>query len=93
MNDIKVTKSRVRNDFKHARYLMRLADDAMKEAEYDFEGMESLANELVACMATFEEWIADERDAAEEAADEPNPLAVQVPAGAWDQDVWNAWTR
>lgn len=26
-------------------------------------------------------------------ADEPNPLAVQVPAGAWDQDVWNAWTR
>lgn len=101
---METTKSQVRSDFKYARELMRQADAAMRSyrpvpGENDYEDMRAIANELIACVATFEQWVEEAQDAAEAAEEEreetetPNPYAVQIPQGAWDQDEWNMWTR
>lgn len=97
MNDYKVTKSQVRSNFRYAREMMRQAEAAMKANSTDFADMTSIANELIACAATFAEYVEDAREAyaeaQEEAQEEPNPYAVQIPNGAFDQDEWNAYTR
>ena len=56
MNE-KTTKKDVRSDFRHARYLMRLADEAMRNPETDWSDVEAIANELVACIATFSQYV------------------------------------
>ena len=61
-----VTKSNVRSDFRYARELMRQADAAMKANSTDFHDLESIANELIACVATFSQWIEDQREEATE---------------------------
>lgn len=58
----KTTKRSVRSDFKYARELMRQADYAMKSGSRDFDDLESIANELIACVATFSQWIEDQRE-------------------------------
>jgi len=61
----KVTKGRVRSDFAYARHLMRLAEEVLKNNEItDFsESSEAgqIANELVASVGTFTEWLESKR--------------------------------
>lgn len=94
MNE-QVTKSQVRNNFKYAREMMRQADELMKADEVDLTFAQEIAAELTACVATFAEWVDDKQDEFDEAQDDDdmNPLAVVMPAGAFDQQVWNAWTN
>jgi hypothetical protein len=61
MND-RVTKRHVRSDFSHARALMRLADEAMRTGSSDLDDMEAVANELVACAATFAQYVEEQRE-------------------------------
>lgn len=61
MND-KTTKSHVRRDFQHARELMRQADYAMKSGSRDFDDLASIESELIACVATFSQWIEEQRE-------------------------------
>lgn len=62
-DDYTVTKSNVRSNFKHARGLMRLADDIMKQAQPDLDDMQVIANELIACVATFAEYVEQQTEA------------------------------
>ena len=88
------TKSQVRSDFRYARFLMRQADDVMKSGSTDFEDMESIANEMIAAASTFAQWVEEQKEAAaENQEDDMNPLAVIMPPGAFNQQVWNAWTN
>ena len=61
MND-KTTKRSVRSDFKYARELMRQADLAMKASSLDFDDLALIESELIACTATFSQWIEEQRD-------------------------------
>jgi len=62
MND-KTTKTYVRNSFKHARYLMRCAEQIMSADEpYDAEYQMMIANELIASAATFAQWVEESTD-------------------------------
>ena len=61
MND-RTTKKEVRSDFRHARYLMRLADEAMRNPETDWVDAETIANELVACAATFSQYVEEQQE-------------------------------
>jgi hypothetical protein len=90
------TKSQVRSDFKHARELMRQADAFMKDYRHEpgqdfseFEDMRAVANELIACVATFSQWVEDAQDAAEEAAEEEesSPVSIVAPAPSEDPEV------
>ena len=56
-DDYTVTKDDVRSNFKHARGLMRAADDIMKQTQPDLDDMQAIANELIACVATFAEYV------------------------------------
>lgn len=58
----KTTKKEVRSDFKHARYLMRLAEEAMRNNESDWADAEVIANELVACAATFAQYVEEQQE-------------------------------
>ena len=87
------TKSQVRSDFKYAREMMRQADAAMKSGSTDFEDMESIANEMIAAASTFAQWVEEQKEAAAEKPAVDPKYTVQIPAGAWDQDIWNIWTR
>ena len=66
MNNYKTTKSQVRSNFSHARYLMTLADKMMKDKTItDFSepsDFGQIANELVACVSTLQVWL-DEQQA------------------------------
>ena len=95
---METTKSQVRSDFKHARELMRQADAFMKDYRHEpgqdfseFEDMRAVANELIACAATFSQWVEDAQDAAEEAAEEEpqpqNPGAIHWGAPSDDPEV------
>lgn len=58
-----MTKSQVRSNFKHARFLMQEAEKIMKNSKNIENWQESseagqIALELVACVASFEEWVA-----------------------------------
>lgn len=55
------TKKRVRSDFSHARYLMRLADQTLRTDEPDWDDAETIANELIACVATFAQYIEERK--------------------------------
>ena len=59
MND-KTTKTQVRSNFQHARYLMRVADDAMRNTDTDWANMIEVANELVAAAATFSQFVEEQ---------------------------------
>lgn len=61
MND-KTTKKNVRSDFRYARELMRQADQAMTANRSDFDNLDEIANELIACVATFSQWIEEQRE-------------------------------
>lgn len=61
MNE-RITKKEVRSDFKHARYLMRLAEAAMRNPETDWADAEVIANELVACAATFAQYVQEQQE-------------------------------
>lgn len=62
MNDM-TTKTRVRNDFTHARYLMRVADQMMTgQKNPSIEDMEIIANELIACAATFAQYVEEQKE-------------------------------
>jgi|OM-RGC.v1.035757339 hypothetical protein len=61
MND-RITKSHVRTNFRYARDLMRQADAAMKSNTHDFDDLASIESELIACVATFSQWIEDQRE-------------------------------
>jgi 5-bromo-4-chloroindolyl phosphate hydrolysis protein len=57
------TKSDVRSNFKHARFLMQEAEKIMKNSKNIEDWQESsqagqIALELVASVAIFEEWVA-----------------------------------
>jgi hypothetical protein len=58
------SKEQVRKDFSYARMLMRKADEIMKDKSIvDFaESSEAgqIANELVASVATFSQWVSDQ---------------------------------
>ena len=58
------TKDQVRRDFTYARMLMRKADEIMKDKSIvDFaESSEAgqIANEMVACVNTFSQWVNDQ---------------------------------
>lgn len=91
MNDLR-TKTGIRRDMTYTRRAMQQIDQAMRND--DWAAVSEMARELSGIWGTVDNDALDHIEAAREAADdEPNPLAVQVPAGAWDQDVWNAWTR
>jgi len=63
MND-KTTKTQVRSDFKHARYLMRVAEQVMTaQTPYNAEYQQMIANELMASVATFTQWVEDQQAA------------------------------
>lgn len=96
MNTEATTKSQVRSDFKYAREMMRQADAVMRSSSKNFEDMESIANELIAAASTFAQWVEEQKESAAQEREEketPNPYAVQIPQGAWNQDEWNAYTR
>ena len=64
------TKSEVRRDFTHARYLMRLADAKMKSAtsatDWSNDGdIGQIANELIACVVTFAQFVEEKRSESE----------------------------
>ena len=62
MND-KTTKTQVRSNFKHARYLMRVAEQVMTSEEpFDADYQQMVANELIASVATFAQWVEDSAD-------------------------------
>lgn len=61
MNE-KTLKKDVRSDFKHARYLMALAEQAMRNPETDWTDAEVIANELVACAATFAQYVEEQQE-------------------------------
>jgi hypothetical protein len=58
----KTTKSHVRSDFKYARAMMRLAEEAMQSNSTDFDRMEEIANEMTACAATFAQYVEEKRE-------------------------------
>ena len=60
----KTTKSHVRSDFKYARAMMRLADEAMRSNSSDYDRMESIANEMMGCVATFAQYVEEKREGA-----------------------------
>lgn len=58
-----VTKGDVRSNFKHARFLMQEAEKIMKDSKNIEDWQESgkagqIALELIASVAIFEEWVA-----------------------------------
>jgi len=57
------SKTRVRRNFTHARELMRQAEQMMVRTPNP-EDMEAVANELIACVATFSEWIEEQGEQA-----------------------------
>lgn len=59
----KTTKSHVRSDFKYARAMMRMADEAMISNSTDFDRMEEIANEMMACAATFAQYVEEKKEA------------------------------
>lgn len=58
----RTTKKQVRSDFKHARYLMRLAEQAMCEIDTDWSETQVIANELIACAATFAQYVEEQQE-------------------------------
>lgn len=58
-----VTKTNVRRDFQYARLMMRQAEAALRSDSRDFDDLESIANELLASVATFAEYIEQQREA------------------------------
>ena len=61
------TKSDVRSNFKHARYLMQEANRIMKNSKSidDFSNDSDagqICNELVACAATFQIWLDEQQE-------------------------------
>lgn len=57
------TKGLVRRDFTMARELMRQADAAMTANSADFDDLQAIANEMIACVATFAQWVEDRQEA------------------------------
>jgi fructose-bisphosphate aldolase class 1 len=62
MND-RITKRHVRSDFTYARAMMRLADEAMRTNSGNFDEMEQIANEMIACASTFAQYVEEQREA------------------------------
>ena len=56
------TKKQVRSDFTYARHLMRLAEQAMANPETDWEDTQAIANELIASVATFSQYVEDRKE-------------------------------
>lgn len=69
--DYFTTKSKVRRDFTHARYLMQLANEIMKDSsrlhlDYTNGGdAMQIALELTACASTFEAWVSEQLEKGE----------------------------
>lgn len=59
---MKTTKKEVRSDFRYARHLMRLAEAAIVNADTDWADAEEIANELIACAATFAQYVEEQRE-------------------------------
>ena len=59
----KTTKHHVRSDFKYAREMMRQANEAMRSNSTDYDRMEEIANEMMACAATFAQYIEEQKEA------------------------------
>lgn len=64
MSTERTLKREVRSDFRHARYLMALADQIMKQSDPDLNEMQAIANELLACTATFSQWVEEQNEEA-----------------------------
>jgi hypothetical protein len=60
---METTKSEVRSNFKYARAMMRLADEAMRTNSTNYDDMEQIANEMMACAATFAQYVEEKREA------------------------------
>ena len=60
---MKLTKTNVRRDFQYARLMMRQAEAALRSDSRDFDDLESIANELLASVSTFAEYIEQRREA------------------------------
>jgi hypothetical protein len=58
----KTPKFAVRSNFKYAREMMRLAEEAMRSNSTDFDRMEEIANEMMACVATFAQYVEEKRE-------------------------------
>ena len=62
----KTTMGKVRRDFTHARYLMKMANEIMKDSsrtnlDYTNDGdAMQIAYELTACATTFEAWVSEQ---------------------------------
>ena len=58
-----IPKFAVRGNFKYAREMMQIADEAMRTNSTDFDRMEEIANEMMACVATFAQYVEEKREA------------------------------
>jgi hypothetical protein len=58
-----IPKFAVRGNFKYAREMMVLADEAMRSNSTDYERMEEIANEMMACVATFAQYVEEKKEA------------------------------
>jgi hypothetical protein len=57
---VNTTKSSVRKDFAMARELMRLANDQMKNHVFNSDDAQEIANELIAAVTTFAQWVEEQ---------------------------------
>ena len=58
----KTPKFAVRSNFKYAREMMRLAEEAMRSNSTDFDRMEEIANEMMAAVATFAQYVEEKME-------------------------------
>jgi hypothetical protein len=58
-----IPKFAVRGNFKYAQEMMRQAEEAMRTNSTDYEDMEAIANEMMAAVASFAQYVEEKKEA------------------------------